>query len=88
MDIARYIQALQDFVEGVFPGAAQAIVTADPADDRVLATALAGKANVLCTLDRHFSAPSVREFARRHDIELLNDVDLFARLRSSNESIQ
>jgi predicted nucleic acid-binding protein len=88
MDIARYIQALQDFAEGVFPTAAQAIVIADPADDPVLATAVAGKANVLCTLDRHFTAPSVREFARRHDFELLNDVELLDRLRAGDESIQ
>ena len=88
VDIERYIQALQDFAESVFPGAVQAVVTADPADDPILATAVVGKADVLCTLDRHFTAPSVREFARLHDFELLNDVELFDRLRAGNESIQ
>lgn len=88
LEIARYIQALQDFAECVFPGSAEAIVAADPADDPVLATAVTGKANALCTLDRHFAAPAVREFAARHDFEVLNDLELLRRLRSGSPRIQ
>ncbi len=35
LEIASYIQALQDFGECVFPGAAPNVVAADPADDAV-----------------------------------------------------
>lgn len=88
LEIATYIQALQDFGECVFPGAGLNVVAADPADNPVLATAIAGKADVLCTLDRHFAAAEVREFARAHEIELMNDTELLRRLRARNEGIQ
>lgn len=88
LEIAKYIQALQDFGECVFPGVAPPVVTADPADDPVLATAVAGEASVLCTLDRHFASAAVLEYARVHDIELMNDVELLRRLRSGNAGIQ
>jgi predicted nucleic acid-binding protein len=86
-EIARYIQALQDFGECVLPGGLN-VVAADPADNPVLATAVAGKADVLCTLDRRFAAAEVRDFARAHEIELMNDAELLRRLRARNEGIQ
>lgn len=46
LEMAEYIQALQDFGECVFPGVAQTVVTADPVLD-----ALAGKASVLRILN-------------------------------------
>ncbi len=84
LEIARYIQALQGFGECVFPGAGLNVAAADPTDDPVLATAVAGKADVLCALDRHFASAAVREFAPAHEIELMNDVELLRRLGSSN----
>ena len=47
LEIARFIQALQDFGECVVPGTIQAVISAGPADDPVLATAVVGRANVL-----------------------------------------
>jgi hypothetical protein len=43
---------------------------------------------VLCTLDRHFASAVVREYARVHHIELMNDVELLRRLRSGSAGIQ
>ena len=88
MKIAAYIQALQGFAECVVPGIADSIVAADPADDPVLAAATTGKADVLCTLDRHFASVLVREYARAQGFELMNDVELLRRLRSGNTAIQ
>jgi putative PIN family toxin of toxin-antitoxin system len=87
-EIASYVQALQGFGECVVPGIAPRVVTADPADDPVLATAVTGKADVLCTLDRHFDSVEVREYARSQKIELLNDVELLRRLRAGMAGIQ
>jgi putative PIN family toxin of toxin-antitoxin system len=87
-EIAGYIQALQDFGELVLPGLPQAVVTFDPADDFVLATAVVGRADALCTLDRHIASPAVREHARLHGVEIMNDVELLRRLRLSNVGLQ
>jgi hypothetical protein len=48
----------------------------------------AGKADVLCTLDRHFASAVVREYARAQGFELMNHVELLRRLRSGNAGIQ
>jgi predicted nucleic acid-binding protein len=64
------------------------VITEDPADDLVLATAVIGRANVLCTLDRHFAFPAVPQYARSHGVEVTNDVELLRRLRSGNFGIQ
>lgn len=59
------------------------IVPADPDDDLIVAIAVAGKADVLCTRDQHFRDASVREYCRQHSIEVLDDTELLARLRET-----
>jgi putative PIN family toxin of toxin-antitoxin system len=59
-----------------------AIVTPDPKDDPILATAIAGQAAVLCSLDRHLHRPEVVAYCRDHGIEVMTDVELMRRLRN------
>jgi putative PIN family toxin of toxin-antitoxin system len=86
-EIRAYTQAL-DAVGGVvhlspvFP----AILT-DPKDDPVVETAVLGRADVLCTLDRGFYTTSVVEYLQRHSIQLMNDVQLLGHLRKGATQI-
>jgi predicted nucleic acid-binding protein len=57
------------------------IVAADPTDDFILATAAAGRADVVVTLDKHFDDPAVRAFCAAHGIRILDDQALLAELR-------
>ncbi len=61
----------------------ETIVVNDPQDDPIVHTAVAGAANVLCTRDRHLHQSTVMEYCRIHGIEVLDDVELLARLRAS-----
>jgi putative PIN family toxin of toxin-antitoxin system len=66
------------------PGTSQqAIVVNDPQDDPIVHTAVAGEADALCTRDRHLHHSAVTEYCRIHGIEVLDDVELLARLRMS-----
>ena len=58
------------------------IVADDPDDDAVLLAALVGRADVVCTLDRHLRAAEVREYCKSKGIEILSDVELLDRLRA------
>ena len=66
--------------ELVIPAAGPPVVRADPNDDPVVYTAVAGKADVLCTLDRRFYEPGVAAFLREHGIRVLSDVELLREL--------
>lgn len=57
------------------------VVLSDPNDDPVIYAAVAGKANVLCTLDQHFFDPDVARFAKGYGIQIVTDVELLSRLR-------
>ncbi|MGC1722312.1 MAG: hypothetical protein WA746_25280, partial [Isosphaeraceae bacterium] len=47
-----------------------------PDDDPVVYTALAGAADVICTVDRHFYEPNVLQFCSRFGIRIMDDVEL------------
>ncbi|MGA2738673.1 MAG: putative toxin-antitoxin system toxin component, PIN family [Bryobacteraceae bacterium] len=61
-EIAEYLAYLgaREVSEIVFPGPAPRMVPSDPDDDPVVHTAVVGRADVLCTLNRHFYNPAVR----------------------------
>ena len=57
------------------------IVADDPDDDAVLLAATAGRADIICTLDRHLRTAPVGEYCESRGIEVLSDVELLNRLR-------
>ena len=63
------------------PSICAAVVTADPDDDPVIATAVIGGANVLCTLDRHLRNADVLAYCASNGIRILTDVELLRELR-------
>ena len=63
-------------------GPLPSVVTFDPDDDMVIATAMLGKADVICTRDHHLLHADVVAYCRAHAIEILRDVDLLAILRA------
>ena len=83
MEIAEHVELIRQRADLVFPVVHEPIVLTDPDDDPVIYTAVAGGADVLCTMDRDFYAPAVVEFCREMGIEIMDDVGLLQRLRSS-----
>ena len=59
-----------------------AVVEGDPDDDPVVQTAVLGKADFLCTHDRHLFQPDVVAYCQRHGIQIGRDTDLLSTLRS------
>jgi uncharacterized protein len=81
--IDAYVQSLQSAALIVNPPGATAaqVVSADPDDDPIVATAVAGQAEVLCTRDRHLRSPVVRAYCSAQGIQILTDIELLALLR-------
>ena len=65
------------------PDQVSPVVSDDPDDDLVIATAIVGQAEKLCTLDRHLHQPQVREYCKQRGIEILTDVELLDLLRTT-----
>jgi uncharacterized protein len=81
-DIQEHIDLLEKISCLVSPLMERPVVIKDPNDDPVIYTALAGKADALCTLDRHFFDPDVVRFAERHSIRILTDIQFLSQLRA------
>lgn len=58
------------------------VVTNDPKDDPIVATAVDGHAEVLCTLDRHLRGQVVQAYCAQHGIRVLTDIELIQELRA------
>lgn len=54
----------------------------DTTDAPILRTAVAGEADVICTLDKDFYTSEIVEFCRKLKIAVLDDVALLQRLNS------
>lgn len=54
----------------------------DPDDHWIVRTAVKGRADVLCTLDRHLRTLEVRGYCESRGITILTDVELLDRLRA------
>jgi putative PIN family toxin of toxin-antitoxin system len=80
--IAEFIDSLAAGAVVVpLPGSLARVVPHDPDDDFLVATALAGNANVLCTRNRHLFHEQVVAYCRDYAIEVIDDLALLARLR-------
>ncbi len=53
----------------------------DPDDDLVLQTAIAGKADALCSRDAAFEPENVRQVCAAHGIRMMRDIELLQELR-------
>ena len=53
----------------------------DPDDDPIVALAIYGRAEVLCTLDRHLRRPEVASFCAQFNVRVLTDVELLSALQ-------
>jgi putative PIN family toxin of toxin-antitoxin system len=82
-ELQQHVDYLQTFAEIVTPAEGPPIVLEDPDDDPVVYTAVAGAADVICTVDRHFYAPNVLAFCSRRGIQVMDDVTLLRTLRES-----
>ena len=81
----EFIQSLHDAAEFVTVADASAdAVSPDSDDDAVIQTAVQGKADVLCTLDRHFRRPDVQEYCEHRGIHVMTDVELLEELRRAD----
>lgn len=80
-EIWRYLRLLESIADIVDPAEGPPIVLKDPNDDSVVYTALAGQADILCTVDKHFYEPNVLAFCARHGIRLMADIELLHFLR-------
>lgn len=83
--IDAYVQSLQSAALLVNPPAAAAAakVSSDPDDDPIIATAVAGTAEVLCTRDRHLHHANARAYCTSHGIQVLSDIELLKLLRAT-----
>ena len=84
-EVGEYLHYLRakDATEVVFPGPSPRVVPADPDDDAVVHTAVVGRADALCTLNRHFFSSEVRDYCRERGVFITNDLDLLDLLRST-----
>ena len=80
--ILQYVAGIAAAGLLVLPGPAAAVVTGDPDDDPIIATAVAGQAEVICTLDHHFRQPAVVAYLAAQGIRVLSDIELLQLLRS------
>lgn len=84
--IASFVSDLRELAElVVVPDAAPAVVS-DPDDNMVVATAVAGHADVICTRDRHIRHPLVQAYCATFGIRVLNEIELLLELRGGQES--
>ncbi len=86
LDIVEFVGSVEAGAVLVpLPNPMPRVVPGDLDDDLVVATAVAGGANVICTLDRHFNHPEVRDYCRERMIEIMGDAELLARLRGTEQ---
>jgi putative PIN family toxin of toxin-antitoxin system len=84
-DIREHLELLRERSDLVDPMVESPVVLADPNGDPVLYTAVVGRADVLCTLDRDFYAATVLTFCQARGIDIMDDVELLRLLRRDHQ---
>lgn len=82
-DVAEYLSYIRarEVSEIIFPGPAPRIVPSDADDDPVVHTAVVGRAEILCTLNRDFYHASVLEYCKQRGVLVGSDVAILDLLR-------
>jgi len=82
-DVAEYLSYIRarEVSEIIFPGPAPRIVPSDADDDPVVHTAVVGRAEILCTLNRDFYHASVLEYCKERGVLVGRDVAILDLLR-------
>jgi putative PIN family toxin of toxin-antitoxin system len=79
---SRFLSSLQDISDVIDLSGTPAIeIPHDPKDVAVVLTAIAGKAETICTLDRHLFHSQVLALCQAHGIRVMSDLDLLSELR-------
>lgn len=83
-EIAEFLAAVQTVGELVDTphDAVESVVSSDPDDDPIVQLAVNGRAEALCTLDRHLHQPAVRDYCRARHVRILTDVELLSIFRA------
>jgi putative PIN family toxin of toxin-antitoxin system len=82
-EMRRFIRALYHVASiVVLPHPIPRLVPGDQQDDKVLLTAIGGKADVLATRDHHLHEDGVPELAATHGVRVVHDLLLLAELRA------
>jgi putative PIN family toxin of toxin-antitoxin system len=81
-EIGEHVEYLRAVSKIVQPGVGLPIVLTDPQDDPIIYTAVSAGANILRTRDRAFYSPNVTAFCKRFAIDVMNEIELLARLQA------
>ena len=79
-DVERFLNLLIEAGEVVYPAVDTAVPVSDPDDIAILRTAAAGRAEVICTLDRHLFRTEVVAWCQQLGIRVKREVELLPRL--------
>lgn len=79
-DLDAFVDSVRRASEVVELAMVLEVVPHDSDDDSVVATAVFGEADVLCTLDRHLFALDVVAYLAANGIQVLRDTDLLRQL--------
>ncbi len=81
-DILEYIEGLAEVSSLVVPAPVPGEFVRDPSDVPILGTALAGRADVLCTRDADFFEERVKRFCASKGIRVLTDLEFLEELKA------
>jgi putative PIN family toxin of toxin-antitoxin system len=87
-DISEHIDLLRERSDLIDPIVYTPVVLADPNDDPVIYTAVAGRSDILCAMDRDFYAPAVVAFCGQRGIEIINDVELLKGAQAAGRGVK
>ena len=84
-EIGEFLQGVQraSLIVSLGAGQPSRVVPNDEDDDWVLATAIAGQADVICTRDADLFHANVLAYCGGHGMEVMDDITLLGRLRAA-----
>ena len=80
--VHRYVRVLAAMAEALSPKVLEGVVSGDADDDPIVSLAVQGKADFICTWDKHFYQSQVVDFLTIHGVTVCKDTELLARLRA------